>query len=193
MRRSIWFGAALCAIISPLAGAQVIDQNVSTDNALIALFSQGDLAQSFEQAASNIDGAGILLWSGTGSTDTVTISLWDKLPNAGGSELASASTTGTHGSWADVFWSPVAVVPNTTYYLVFTGNTTLGIGGDVNNGYSRGQVYANSVYLSSPTLDYAFRTYTGVGAVPEPGSCAMVLAGLGLLGVATMRRKQQAA
>jgi hypothetical protein len=172
----------------------LIDQNAPTNNAFMAGFGQDNLAQSFQQAASNIVGAGIFLESGVGSTDTVTISLWNNLPNNSGTMLASASTTGTQGSWADVFWSSVAVTPNTTYYLVFTGNTSLGIAGDTTNQYSRGQVYANAGFGSFPSYDYTFRTYaTDVNAVPEPESYAMLLAGLGLMGFIARRRKQRTA
>jgi hypothetical protein len=43
-----------------------------------------------------------------------------------------------------VSWASFPITPNTTYYLVFTGNFTLGIAGDVNDPYPSGVVYANS-------------------------------------------------
>jgi FtsP/CotA-like multicopper oxidase with cupredoxin domain len=182
--------AMLSVIFSPLAFAQTIDQNAPTNNTNMAGFGQGYLAQSFQQASSNIVGAGIFLNSGVGTGDTVTISLYDNLPNVNGSLLASASTTGTAGAWVDVFWNSVSIAADTTYYLVFSGNTTLGISGDTSNGYSRGNVFANSGYQSFSDYDYTFRTYSGtVSAVPEAETYAMMLAGLGLMGAVARRRK----
>jgi len=136
-----------------------IDQNQPSGSVYMASFSQGDLAQSFMQSYDNIAGAGILLQSAVGSSDNVTIQLWDALPNAGGNMLTEATATGTAGQWVDVYWTAVEITPMTTYYLVFTGNTTLGIAGDLNNPYPNGIVFANPGYLPFPNYDYAFRTY----------------------------------
>lgn len=168
--------------ITSFASADMIDQEQNSATAYMAAFAQGDLAQSFQQANSNISGAGIFLQPNIGSTDNVEIQLWDALPNAGGTMLASASAMGTQGQWVDVFWSPVTVVPDTTYYLVFTGNTTLGIAGDISNPYPRGMVFANPGYQPFPDFDYTFHTYY---AVPAPGSLAL----LGLGGLAMRRRR----
>ena len=136
-----------------------IDQNQPSGPIYMAGFSQTDLAQSFMQTNGNIAGAGILLQAGIGSSDNVTIQLWDALPNAGGTMLAEASATGTAGAWVDVYWTAVTITPSTTYYLVFVGNTTLGIAGDINNPYPNGHVFANPGYSPFPGYDYAFRTY----------------------------------
>jgi len=136
-----------------------IDQNQPSGPAYMAHFDQGDLAQSFMQSYDNIAGAGILLQAGIGSTDDVTIQLWDALPNAGGTMLTEATVTGTAGSWVDVFWTAFPVTPMTTYYLVFVGNTTLGIAGDLNNPYPYGNVFANPGFNPFAGFDYAFRTY----------------------------------
>lgn len=171
--------AGLAAAVS----ADVIDQNQPDDSVYMAAFSQTDLAQSFQtQSAPNITGAGIKLQPGVGSTDNVTIELWTTLPNGGGQMLASGSAQGTQGEWVDVFWTGVNINANTTYYLNFTGNTTLGIAGSVNNPYPFGQVYANPGYQSFPDFDYAFRTWT----IPTPGALAL----LGLAGLTGIRRRR---
>ncbi len=162
----------LCALLAvglaaPAYAVDLIDQDQPSGPVYMAGFSQGDLAQSFQQTNGNMSGAGILLQAGVGSTDNVIITLYDALPNAGGTVLATGSAQGTQGQWVDVFWTAVNVTPGTTYYIVFTGNTSLGIAGDTNNPYPYGMVYANSGFGPFPSFDYAFRTYySDDGPVP---------------------------
>ena len=137
----------------------LMDQNQPSGPIYMAGFHQTDLAQSFMQTNGNISGAGILLQQYQGTSDNVTIQLWDGLPNAGGTMLAEASTTGWAGTWVYVMWTPVPCTPATTYYLVFTGNSTLGIAGDPDNPYPNGHVFVNPGYQPFPDYDYAFRTY----------------------------------
>jgi hypothetical protein len=155
----------VCSLAMPALATDSIDQNQPSGPVYMAGFAQTDLAQSFQQTNTNISGAGILLQAGIGSTDNVEIQLWTNLPNAGGTMLATATAQGTQGQWVDVFWSPVSVSTGTTYYLVFTGNTSLGIAGDTNNPYPNGCVYANPGYNIFPAFDYAFRTYYSTGPV----------------------------
>ena len=151
--------AGLCCL-TVSASAVLIDQNQPNGGVYMAAFAQGCVAQSFQQTNTNICGAGILLQSGVGSSDNVTISVWTLLPDQGGAQMiASGSAIGTAGQWVDVYWSWVPVTPGATYYLDFTGNTTLGIAGDLNNSYPYGCVYANCPYMQFPSYDYAFRTY----------------------------------
>jgi hypothetical protein len=98
------------------------------------------------------------------------------LPTAARNQLATASAPGTPGTRLDAFWNPVAVTPNTTYFLVFTGDPTLGIAGDVNP-YSRGQAYANAGFQPLPLFDYTFRTYydNAFAGVPDHGPAALLL------------------
>jgi len=150
------------ANISVVENSYITDQNQPTDLSSMAIFWQGDLAQSFKPQAHTISGAGIKMRSNIGGNGTATISLWTALPNAGGMLLASASAPSSPGSWVDVYWTPLAVTPGTTYYLVFENtNSSSGIAGNTNNPYPDGQVYANSGYESFPTYDYTFRTYAG--------------------------------
>jgi len=81
--------------------------------------------------------------------------------------LTDASATGTAGNWVDVFWTAVPIPPATTYYLVFTGNTSLGISGDTGNPYPDGNVFANPGYGPFPNYDYTFRTYYDTEVVIE--------------------------
>ena len=143
----------------------------------MAQFSQTDLAQSFQQTNSNIAGAAIeLIVNGFGTPGDIMIGLWSNLPNAGGALLASGTALSVYqGQWAEVSWTPLAIVPDTTYYLVFTStNNSLGIAGDANNPYPRGQVYANNGYQPFPGFDYTFRTYAQTETVPEPASLSLV-------------------
>ena len=147
------------ALLAMPAVADVIDQDQPSGPSYMAAFAQTDLAQSFQQTNDNCSGAGILLQAGAGTTDNVTIQLWDGLPNAGGTLMAEASAMGTAGEWVDVYWGYEPVTPGVTYYLVFTGNTTLGIAGDTENPYPNGHVFANPGYNPFTDYDYAFRTY----------------------------------
>ncbi len=168
-------GHSLAILYEPLSyGANVVDQNQPSHPWNMAEFYQPDLAQSFMQYHANISGAGIFLRESKGSVN-VTIQLWNNLPNQGGTMLAEASGTGVSYQWVDVFWSPIAITPATTYYLVFTGNS-LGIKGDDTNPYPNGQMYANSGFQSFPDFDYAFRTYYETTFSLEPHTWAGVKA-----------------
>lgn len=182
MKRVLLFAAT--AILAGIAQGDVIDQDQPSATVYMAGFGQLDLAQSFQtQSQSLISGAGIFLQPGIGDTDNVNISLWDNLPNQGGNQLAIGSAQGTQGNWVDVFWSPVHINLNTTYFLVFDGNTSLGIAGDTANPYPYGDVYANPGYNQFPGFDYTFHTWA---PVPTPGAAAL----LGLGGLVSCRRRR---
>jgi len=154
---------------------QCLDQNAPTNNACMAGFGSVDLAQSFKQAAPNINGAGIFMHAGVGAPETLTISLWDRLPNAGGALLASGSGTAVPGAWFNVSWNCVTIAPGATYYLLFSTTASMCYDGDVNNGYPHGNLFANPGFVSFPTFDYTFRTYNCCGgggpSLTKLGSC----------------------
>lgn len=187
---------ALLALALPMAAnSQVINQNASTNNAYMAGFSQGNLAQSFKQSVNNIVGAGLFLQSGYGGgASTVTIQVWDALPNAGGAMMLATGSTAINGNnvWADVFWTQTNITAGQTYFLRFLEATnSYGISGDLYNGYADGQVYANVGYDPFPSFDYTFRTYEagGMNTVPEPETYALMVSGLAMIGGAGVIRR----
>lgn len=148
--------------VTPKLTTGILDVNQSIAGSCIANILQSNLAQSFKAVANSIAGAGIFLNS-LGGNGNITISLWDKLPNAGGVKLATGTVASTPDSWIDVFWPSVSVTPGNTYYLVFTGtNLNNCIAGSSFNPYPDGQTYANSGYQSFTNFDYAFRTYSSI-------------------------------
>ena len=194
---ALLLGAVLALPAAPALAAVVVDQN-QPDNSLPIAFINGGAAQSFQQTANNIAGAGIYLapGRGLGSAD-ITIALWSNLPPSGGTLITSATVTiTTDGQWLDVFWSPVSVVPNTTEYLVITATGltfNYMLGGSLSNPYPDGMLYgglpggANAV----PSSDIAFRTYSDTtfsGAVPEPSTWAMMILGFAGIGCMAYRR-----
>lgn len=184
------FAATLFATALPALAVipNVTDQESSERNNLIATFGQSGLAQSFKQLADNISGAGIYILGSPGESDVVTIELWSKLPNQGGSLLAGGSASGIGAGWVDVFWTPVAVTPDTSYFLVFSGPSALGLAGSTLNPYPNGQAFATSGYAGFPNFDYAFRTFAA--AVPEPSTWASMMGGLGLLALLAAARRR---
>ena len=165
----------VAALATPLA-AQTIDVDQPSNTTCMAGFGQIDMAQSFIPNASDCSGAGVFMSAGLGSSETLTISLYEGgLPGQGGTMIASGTGTATPGLWFDVFWTPVAVTPGNTYYLDFSVTVSMCYAGDTANPYAGGQVYANSGYGSFPTFDYTFHTYTGGGlSLAVTGACPSV-------------------
>lgn len=175
-----------------------IDQNQPDNGSNISAFSQRGLAQSFQTQQNNVSGAGIYVRPFLRrEPNNITISLWDNLPNAGGTQLATATTSGvTLDAFNDVFWNPVTVTANQSYYLVFTSDNNQGVvTGSEANPYANGLTYANN-YTAFPRFDYTFRTYSDSSdspatPVPEPSSALGTFV-LGAIGVGTaLKRKQQ--
>lgn len=204
-RAAVYLCAALISatsftVAAPLAAAVIIDQELDLPSSGFNDISTPQ-AQSFQQAADNIAGAAVRIDSTTGSgaalSGTITLSILDALPGAGGNLIASASalaTSGTPGTdgeiWFSVFWAAVAVIPETELFLEVTSDN-----GDIllavtnASPYLRGQHYLNG----NPTrkrADVAFRTFTETtfsAAVPEPGVVAIFA--IGLTGFAATRRR----
>jgi|694.fasta_scaffold100510_3 hypothetical protein len=147
---------------SPSAPSIDIDQN--QNNTCMANFSQGDLAQQFTATANTICGAG-LTFSDV-ANGSLTISLYTNLPNAGGTQLATATANVSNSNVGDVYWPAVTITPGTFYYLVFTTGPASPISacvaGSTVNPYAGGMLYANAGFSPFTTFDYTFRTYTCV-------------------------------
>ncbi|MDY0055150.1 MAG: PEP-CTERM sorting domain-containing protein [Methyloversatilis sp.] len=182
---AILFATALPALA---VSANITDQESSDSNTRMATFGQSDLAQSFKQFADNVSGAGIYLLADPEESANVTIELWSKLPNQGGSLMAGGSALGVGQGWVDVFWAPVTVTPGITYFLVFSGPPAVALAGSTLNPYPDGQTFANSGFGSFPNFDYTFRTFTA--AVPEPATWASMMGGLAVLGLLAARRRR---
>jgi hypothetical protein len=183
----LFFPAFALAFTGTVSAAVVIDQdNTQLSEGIMSSFLNGSQVQSFQQSASNIAGAGILL-EGSGS-DSITINLYDllPLPESGATLLATGSAVGVGGSWVDVYWGEVSISPDTTYYLEFSGSD-LATTADLQNRYSRGIYYSSSL-SGFPAYDLIFRTYANDTVVPEPGTYVMFLAGMGMIGAITRRR-----
>lgn len=187
--RSLFAATLFAAALPALAVIpNVTDQESSERNAVMATFGQSGLAQSFKQAAGNISGAGIYILGNANTSADVTIELWSKLPNQGGSLLAGGSAPGLSQGWVDVFWTPVTVTPGSTYFLVFSGPPAGELAGSTLNPYPDGQTFANSGFGSYPSFDYTFRTFAA--AVPEPSTWASMMSGLGLLALLALARRR---
>lgn len=183
--------ALVAATLSVSAqAALVIDQNQPTLNGILNLSAIP--VQSFTPSGNNVAGIGIVSATGATAGIQATISLWDALPgNQGATQLASGTLTFAGPSqWYDVFWAPVAVTPNATYYFRVNAQPEVFIGASFLNSYTTGSV-AN--FPGLPDLDLTFRTYSegSVAAIPEPAGWAMLIAGFGLIG-AVARRKRMA-
>jgi hypothetical protein len=195
-------GAVLALPAAPARADVVIDQN-QPDISLPAVIIGSGAAQSFQQTANNIAGAGIYLTPDfdLGSGD-ITIALWSNLPSSGGTLITSATATiTTDGYWLDMFWSPVSVVPNTTEYLVITATgraAGYAIAGSFSNPYPDGNLYSGlgSGGTAKPLSDIAFRTYSDTTfseAVPESSTWAMMILGFAGMGFMAFRRKSNPA
>ena len=145
-----------------------IDQN--TSNTCMAFISQGDIAQSYKPITGESAGAGFQFEAAPAEGTDLTLSLWDELPNNGGTMLTSGTTV-SNGSdvWIDVFWDVVTTVPGTTYYIVVDNGSSADacISGSLDNPYPDGNLYANAGYTPFPDYDYTFRTYS-CDEVPPP-------------------------
>jgi hypothetical protein len=157
--------------VMAICDAPILEVNQTVGGVCMAFINQTGLAQSYIPLQPNAAGAGVR--TTTPSTgQTLTLSLWDALPNAGGNMLASGSTVTTGDVWIDVFWDPVvSVTPGNTYFIVIEGTVTACIEGSTANPYPDGNVFANPGYGAFPGFDYTFRTYSCATGGGGGGGC----------------------
>jgi hypothetical protein len=144
-----------------VCGTPILEVNQDATNTCMATITQGGLAQSYIALEGQSAGAGIMFTDPSTGLD-VNLALWDGLPNAGGTMLASGTSQTDGTNWADVYWDPVVnVTVGNTYYIVIEGDPALPcIAGDTTNPYPGGNVFANAGYQPFPDFDYTFRTYS---------------------------------
>ncbi|WP_111881823.1 T9SS type A sorting domain-containing protein [Aequorivita sp. CIP111184] len=142
-------------------GSPILEVNQDSTDTCMANITQTDLAQSYIPIEPIAAGAGIMFDVASTGLD-VDLSLWDGLPNAGGTMLASGTSQTDGTVWTDVFWDPVVnVTVGNTYYIVIDGDPLLPcVAGDTSDPYPGGNVFANAGYNSFPGFDYTFRTYS---------------------------------
>lgn len=190
---------AFCAalfLFSAQAGATVIvdQENAGAESGFNDI--SRPQAQSFRQAGDNIAGAAVRI-SVFGASGTITLSVFDALPGTGGNLIASgtgpAPTVATDfgdQAWMTVFWSAVAVIPETELFLSITAtNGDIGLVSINSSPYTRGTQFLNGS-PSGKGADLAFRTYTDTAfstAIPAPGG--IVILGLALAGLVVRRRR----
>ncbi|MBK5213701.1 MAG: T9SS type A sorting domain-containing protein [Flavobacteriaceae bacterium] len=153
-------------------GSPILEVNQDVDDTCMANITQTGLAQSYIPTAPISAGAGIKFRAASTGLN-VNLSLWDGLPNAAGTMLASGTSQTDGTVWTDVFWDPVVnVTVGTTYYIVIDGDVSLPcIAGALNNPYPGGNVFANAGYTPFPNYDYTFRTYSCDSGGGGSGPC----------------------
>jgi hypothetical protein len=204
----------LLLLAAPLP-AQVIDQQQPLQDTFLQQAGRYGI-QSFRPSANTVAGAGVLVESqGIYPVSLITIELFTATtfsddpdiirtnPNAIllASGTVSVDIHDGEQIFADVFWTPVAVIPGTEYFLRFRGNVSansasglfLGANG---NPYSSGVAYRlrENPYSIVPPLDadYTFREYAStLTSTPEPGSLVLMGTGLFVLIGAHRRRQNQ--
>jgi hypothetical protein len=193
------------ALAAPLRAQNVVDQQQTTAEGSFG-YVDGWNAQTFTPTRDNVSGAGFMLSSRDvgGFSGTATVALWSGNPSDVGSiELATGAlpyVTGYDFEWFDTFWSPVAVTPGQTYWLLIGGGSwgTFTLFGQPTTYANGGAYYSWSTDRQDPYTDFSgaydltFRTYAVV-TTPEPGTWMLLGAGLlGVGGIAARRRRTTA-
>lgn len=174
----------------------VIDQQQSTDNALLGTFQElAPFAQSFVPGFDNVAGAGLVV-QGPGDPGNgrvrLTLELWSSL-DAPGPPLVSVAIDTRPNEWADALWQPVAVKAGSEYFLVFRDGippqaASLGANDDL---YPAGAGYFSNRGQFEPVDGFNFAFRTDAMPIPEPHSYLLLLAGL--FAVAAAIRRSRAA
>jgi hypothetical protein len=209
LRARLSLAAALAVVVpTGLAHSQTIDQQNPFVNPLSGFaYTSFWTGQTFRPTATTAAGAGVWIenWDGSASTSgSLAMELWNFSPDLAGSAML-ASGTSTYmtpdgaraGTWVDVFWNNVIVIPGNQYFLGFQTDAGdfRGLVSTVTHPstYPDGEAHFNgSVDRTDPwdnfdasDYDVNFREYSSaVVAVPEPASFLLIATGLiALLGV----------
>jgi hypothetical protein len=187
--------AALVLTVSPSMAAVIIDQENDEPRS-----GYNDIGrthwQSFMQAGDNIAGAAVMI-NRFGESGTMTLSIYDAEPGTGnlitsGSGVVD-SALGSGDVFFTVFFTPVAVVPETELFLEITSDNDLIEIITINSSpYTRGAMYLDDS-ISGKGADLGFRTYTDdafSASVPEPG--ALLIFGVGFVVLGINRRRRSA-
>ncbi len=162
MIRSLCSIALTCLFCSAAQALPIVALQQSDDSTLYAASNTAGMAQSFVATTDNLTGAGVYLhhWSASAGSADITLSLWDALPDDGGTSLASATASGQRGNWVDVLWNPVATSVGQSYFLLIEGNNSLMTiaSSGTSNPYPEGDAYANGYYIDT-YRDFTFRTF----------------------------------
>jgi hypothetical protein len=152
---------AQCDLTFNISGntGTVIDVDQNQNNTCMAFFTQGGLAQQFTAVSNASCGAGLTFVSA--ATGDLTIELYTALPNAGGTLLATGTSTLSGQTEGNVTWPSTPISIGVQYYLVFTSpNITTCVAGSTVDPYPGGILYANTGFNPFTTFDYTFRHYT---------------------------------
>ncbi|GJG89548.1 hypothetical protein tb265_47290 [Gemmatimonadetes bacterium T265] len=197
--------AAMPAAAAAGAQSNVID--VNQPSWLTGLHFLRWYAQEFSPGTSNLSGVGFLLTT-NGLPSAMTMAVFTDrpdLPDAVQIAAATDTLTVVNEGWVDFFFPPIAVTPGATYYLAArsTGVYPTIIGAALNvNVPGAGSLWfgpataepTGGAYGFNP-LTMAFRTYTRAPTqtlAPEPATVALLLVGMGGVGLAARRRSPAA-
>lgn len=177
-------GAALCCLLIPaMAAAGELDQQQTSENGLVAIYSSQSLAQTFTAGKSGgLDQVDLDLQKG-GTPSALTVEIRDVAAGSPGSQvLAAASLPGTNvtssiGFVPIHFPTPATVTAGTHYAIVGYSTST---GGDFFQWGEKGpDTYPGGTgatsFATPPTTwsatswDFAFKTYVAPPASTAPG------------------------
>jgi hypothetical protein len=174
----------------------LVDQNNPAVAGSFCIPDAGALCgQSFQQDHANIAGAGVYVDT-LGALTTLDFAIYSSYGTTPSGFITSANIYVTHTGWWDVTWSPVAITPGTTYFLVLsaTASNSMTVTFAPIGSYADGNALANGDNFTA--YDLTFRTYyddTAPSSVPLPAALPLFGGGLAVIGLAGWRRRKRRA